>query len=126
MSGKLILLGVVAGGAALLLLHGKANAASVPAGWNPPPGAVTVNMPANGPGTIGLKASSWAADAGQPAGKFLLIYDPQNTQSFVALFFPAATPTSPAVMATGSDTNSQLIMQTVPTIVASLQQSGAL
>lgn len=124
--GKLAVLGVLGVGA-LLLFAKSANAKpSVPKGWNPPANAVTTTMPSNGPGTIAIKATTWTAEPDQPPGRFLLMYDPADTESFVALFFPAATPTTPAVMAAGQTTNSQLILSTVPAMVQRLQQSGAL
>jgi len=127
MKGAVVLLGLLGGGAALLFLHSSAHAAEgVPAGWTPPAGATLTTFPATGgPGTIAIKAAGWQAEAGQPPGRFLLLWDPANPKSFVALFFAAATPTVPALMASGTDTNTQLIMSTVPSLLASLNQSGA-
>lgn len=130
-TGKILLLGLVAGGAALVLLGNKnANASglggSVPKGWNPPAGATVTVFPANGPGTIAIKAAGWQAEAGQPAGRFLLVWDPNHSESFVALFFPAATPNGPpAILAAGTDTNTQLILSSIPSILGNLTQAGA-
>lgn len=122
--GKLVVIGGVGLGLAALFLHSKDAGASVPAGWAPPAGAVRLNFPSNGPGTIGLTVADWAADPGQPPGRFTLIWDPNDPHSFVALFWPAATPTVPAVMQVGSTPNSQLILSTVPNLVASMQAKG--
>ncbi len=124
--GKLAVLGALGMGALLLFAKSASAKPSVPKGWNPPANAVTTTLPSNGPGTIAIKASTWSADPGQPPGRFLLMYDPADTESFVALFFPAATPNAPAVMAVGQTTNSQLLLSTVPSMVQRLQQTGAL
>lgn len=122
-SGKLLVIGGLGVGLAALFLHSSEAHAAVPPGWAPPAGAVRLNFPATG-GGIGLTIADWAAEPGQPQGRFSLIWDPKDPQSFVALFWPAATPAQPAVMATGSTVNSQLILSTVPNLIAAMQAKG--
>ncbi len=123
-AGKLLLIGGLGVGAAALFMHAKTAHASVPAGWHPPAASVRLDFPATGPGTIGLTIADWAAEPGQPPGRFTLIWDPNDPQSFVALFWAAATPATPAVLAMGSTPNSQLILATVPGLVAAMQSKG--
>jgi hypothetical protein len=118
---KVLVLGALGvGGLLLLSKHSSAASSSgggVPPGWQPPAGATLTTFPATGPGGIAIKVAGWQAAAGQPPGRFLLVWDPNDPQSFVALFFPAATPQTPAVMATGTTTNTQLIMSTIPALL---------
>lgn len=122
---KVAVFGALGIGALLLFAKSSSAASSsggVPPGWTPPPGATKNHFPANGPGTIALNVATWAAEPGQTPGRFVLVWDPADAQSFVALFYPTANPNAPAVMAAGTTTNTQLIMSTIP----SLQQKGAL
>lgn len=138
--GKILIIGgVVAGGAYLLMKHSEAatstanpvTGASVPPGWVPPAGATMVNLqPAATPVNKPLTLASWAAPAGQPPGQYVVIWDASNAMSFVALFYPADPVTgkagsTPAVMAQGSTPDSALILSQIATISGAVQAQNA-
>jgi hypothetical protein len=139
--GKVLVIGgVVAGGAYLLMKHANATAAasnpvtgaSVPPGWQPPASATVVNLQ---PGAVAslnkpLTLASWPADPGQPPGQYVVIWDASNAMSFVALFYPADPVTgkagsTPAVMAQGSTSDSALILAQIAAISAAVQAKNA-
>jgi hypothetical protein len=138
--GKILVIGgVVAGGAYLLMKHASATTAgatlvpnaSVPPGWAPPASATVVNLqPAATPVNKPLTLASWPADPGQPPGQYVVIWDASNANSFVALFY-ANDPTTgkpsstPAVMAQGTTTDSSLILQQIATISGAVQGQNA-
>lgn len=131
----LIIGGVVAGGAYLLMKNSSAAGSpvtgpSVPPGWTPPPGATVVNLqaaatPVNKPLTL----ASYASAPGQPPGQYVIIWDASNPQSFVALeYMQDATgkpSTTPAVMAQGSTPDSALILAHIATISGAVQGQNA-
>lgn len=121
---KVAVFGALGIGALLLFAKSSSAASSsggVPPGWNPPANATRNHFPANAPGGIAINVATWPSDAGQPPGRFVLVWDPAHPDTFVALFYPASNPQTPAVMAAGTDTNTQLLMSTIP----SLQAKGA-
>lgn len=133
--GKVLLIGgVVAGGAYLLMKHASAATpvpgASVPPGWTPPPGAIVKNLqaaatPVNKPLTL----ASWPAAAGQPPGQYLLIWDASNANTFVALEYMTDPSTGkpsavPAVMAQGTTSDSALILSQLATISGAVQATN--
>lgn len=133
--GKILVIGgVVAGGAYLLMKHASAaspvTTASVPPGWTPPAGATVVNLqPAATPVNKPLTLASYPAAAGQPPGQYVIIWDASNANSFVALFYgqdatgkPSSTP---AVMAKGTTPDSDLILSQIATISGAVQGQNA-
>jgi len=123
-TAKTLLIGGLGLGVAALFLGSRSAHAAVPPGWSPPPGATRLDFPKSAEGGIGLTIADWASEAGQPPGRYSLIWDPADPASFVALFWPAATPTTPGVLSTGSTANSQLILSTVPGLIAAMQAKG--
>lgn len=138
--GKILIIGgVVAGGAYLLMKNsaaaGGANpvtGASVPPGWAPPASATVVNLAAGSVASLNkpLTLASWPADPGQPPGQYVVIWDASNALSFVALFYPADPVTgkpssTPAVMAKGSTSDSDLILAQIATISVAVQAKNA-
>jgi hypothetical protein len=139
--GKILIIGgVVAGGAYLLMQHANATAgganpvpgASVPPGWAPPAGATVVNLAAGSVASLNkpLTLASWPAAAGQPPGQYVVIWDASNANSFVALFYAADPVTgkagsTPAVMAQGTTSDSALILSQIATISAAVQAKNA-
>lgn len=132
--GKLLLIGGVVGGGAYLLMKNSASQAAasstgVPAGWNPPAGAIIKTLSATStPVGKPLTLASWPADASQPAGQYLVIWDSTNSQSFVALFYPTqpagAAAAAPAVMAQGTTPDSALILAQLTAISVAVQQAN--
>lgn len=119
-SGKLLALAVFGAGAAALFLGSRDAHASVPANWNPPANARRVTLPATGgPGTIAITVAEWPAEAGQPAGVYDLMWDPADRETFVAVFTP--TGGAPAVLSVGSTPNAQLLLSTVPGLIAKVR-----
>lgn len=132
--GKVLLIGgVVAGGAYLLMKHANASpvpGASVPPGWTPPAGATVVNLqaaatPVNKPLTL----ASWPAAAGQPPGQYLLIWDASNPNSYVALEYMTDPSTgkpsvTPAVLAKGNTSDSTLMLNQLATISGAVQATN--
>ncbi len=134
--GKVLLIGgVVAGGAYLLMKHASAaspvTGPSVPPGWTPPPGATVVNLqPAATPVNKPLTLASYPADPGQPPGQYVVIWDASNPVSFVALFYGQDASTgkpssAPAVMAKGTTSDSDLILSQIATISGAVQGQNA-
>jgi hypothetical protein len=135
--GKILLIGGVVAGGAYLLMKNSAAASnpvtgpSVPPGWTPPPGATVVNLqaaatPVNKPLTL----ASYPAAAGQPPGQYVIIWDASNPMSFVALFYGQDASTgkpssTPAVMAQGTTPDSALILQQIATISGAVQGQNA-
>lgn len=89
------------GAAGLALLAGTSHAASpvnaVPAGWEPPPEAVTVNVPAQGALKFPVRGATWKAN-GQDV---VLWWDPTTAGGPLAL---------PAILAIGDTSNSQVLL----------------
>jgi len=114
-------------GVGALVLAGASKTASaaprVPKGFTLPPNAVRAHMPAVN-GGVAIDAAEWPAEPGQPPGNFTLLWDPADPETFVALFTPAATPTNPGVMSTGTNTNSQLLLSTLPNLIARMKAAG--
>lgn len=114
-------------GVGVLVLAGASKTASaaprVPAGFKVPTNALRAHMPAVA-GGIAIDAAEWPAEPGQPPGRFTLLWDPADPETFVALFAPAATPGNPGVMSVGTNTNSQLLLSTLPNIIARIKAAG--
>lgn len=127
---KIALIGGAVAGVGYLVLK-NANASppntSVPPGYTPPDNATVVQLAPNAVSGIALPLTlaSWPADAGQPVGGYILIWNTQNPASFVALFYaakPDGTAGSvPAVMTMGKDSDSQLMLNQLAAISAAVQ-----
>lgn len=130
----LVIGGVVGGGAYLIMKHASPAAVTsgpgVPAGWTPPAGAIVKNLDA-GSTPVGkpLTLASWPAAANQPAGSYLVIWDPTDAQNtFAALFYATqasgAAATVPAVMAKGAGASSDQIIAQLAAISVAVQQAN--
>lgn len=128
---KFVLIGGAVAGVGYVVMK-KANAAStpntsVPPGYTPPASATVVQLAPNSVQGIAvpLTLASWPADVGQPAGGYMLIWNTQNPQSFVALFYPAkadgSAGSTPAMMSMGKDADSQLMLNQLAAISAAVQ-----
>ena len=124
-SKAVLLIGVIGAGVAALFAFGKHADAQgrTPKVFTIPPNATRAHLPAVD-GGIALEAADYPAEPGQPAGRYMLIWDPAEPDTFVALFFPAATPTNPAIMSVGKTANSQLVLSTIPNLLARLKAGG--
>jgi hypothetical protein len=123
---KLLMVGGVVGVGAVVLAGASKTAGAaprVPAGFKVPANAARVRMPAVN-GGIAIEGAEWPAEPGQPPGHFTLLWDPADPETFVALFAPAATPSNPGVMSVGTNANSQLLLSTLPNIIARMKAAG--
>lgn len=129
---KIALIGGAVVGVGYVVMK-KANAAStpntsVPPGYTPPASATVVQLAPNAVSGIAvpLTLASWPADPGQPAGGYILIWNTQNPQSYVALFYAAkadgSAGSTPAVMSMGTDPDSQLMLNQLASISAAVQK----
>lgn len=139
-TGKLLLIGaVLAGGAYFLIKRASASSAaalppsavpSSPLGWPVPAQAVVVKLASTAtPLAMPLTVAMWPADAGQPAGTFILIWNASDPSVFAALFYATQADGSaaktPTVMAMGTDPGSTAIASSVATISSAINvQNG--
>lgn len=130
--GKVLLVGGVGVGAYLLLTRSasaSSGSPSVPAGWQPPPGAIVVNLaPSATPVGVPLTLASWPAAAGQPAGNYVVIWNTTEPGTFVALFYSknasGVVSSTPAVMQMGTTADSKTILAKIAEISTAVQQKN--
>ncbi len=126
---NLVIGGGIVGIGYLLLKSNSASAAPPPGastpgnppGWTPPAGAVLKALPPSASSLgFALQSARYPADPGQPQGYFLIVWTPNDTSTYIALFWPNATsvtPATPAVMAKGSTPQSDALLSSLSTII---------
>ena len=124
---NLVIGGAVVGVAYVLLKSNSASAASSPSmpgtppGWTPPAGAVLKALPPSASSLgFALQSARYPADAGQPQGYFLIVWTPNDPNTYIALFWPNSTgdmAATPAVMSKGTTTQSDALLSSLSTII---------
>lgn len=122
---NLVIGGAVVGVGYLLLKSNAANAApsppGTPPGWTPPAGAVLKTLPPSASSLgFALQSARYPADPGQPPGYFLIVWTPNDVNTYLALFWPNSTgdmAATPGVMSKGTTPQSDALLSSLSAII---------